>query len=495
MNPRFEDRIKLNKNRLLSYDETYKDLYQKDASMSWPGDFVGRYILALSSLYEGLDDNKDKTEVLNALKDIVSQRNNHVNKHHFFGKEFDDNLINEQQMSGNSWYIRALVAYYNITKDKKILEEIKDIKDNFLLKVAKHYSHYPMKNERDSGEVSGHISDKPINGFLLSSDIGCAFILLDGFVDVYSLTLDEKLKKSIEEIIKIFESINYINLNCQTHATLTCSRAILRFYKLTNNNHYLDLVMKIFNDYQNYGMTLDYQNINWFNKLDSWTEPCCVIDSFILAHDLYLITKNNKYLKLFGKISTNGIRIFQRDNGGAGCTTIVSNKDSVLKCFMYEAWFCCSMRLGEGLKYLSSSRLINLGKDKYLMMYPEKYQNEDIIIDANYYFGKSIYVKSNKDIKLSIYVPDGFIIKSSNIDYKIKDNLLCLDVLNNKEINIICDLEVSKEKEVYFYGDMLLTRKDKHDDRIIMIDNNEYSYVLSSSNYKEKDLEQIKQYL
>ena len=495
MSIRFDERIKLNKNRLLNTDDTYKDLYEKDASMSWPGDFVGRYSLALSSLYTGLDDETDKEEVLKALKEVVNNRNGKVNEHHFFGKLFNKELINEQQMSGNSWYIRSLVSYYRITKDDNILNEIKDITENFLLKVAQHYSHYPMKDDRDNGEVSGHLEDTPINGFLLSSDIGCAFILLDGFVDAYSVTNDERLKEAIENIIKIFKTIDYINLKCQTHATLTCSRAILRFYKLTNNEEYLKFVMKVFDDYEKYGMTLDYQNINWFNKLDSWTEPCCVVDSFILAHDLYLITKDNKYLKLFGRITTNGIRLSQRDNGGAGCTTILYNKDSILKCFMYEAWFCCSMRLGEGMKYLSESRLIKMNNNSYLMMYPEKYNKDGIEIDVDYYFNKSMSIKSNKDMNLSIYIPDGLIVKTSNVPYTIDGNLIKFNVLKDKEINVKCVLKVNKEKDINYMGDMLLTQKEYHTDEIIMIDGKKYSYVSSSSDFERKELESREQYL
>ena len=127
MNLRFDDRIKMSKNRLLHVDDTYKELYKKDASMSWPGDFVGRYLLALASLYEGFDREEDKQEVMKALKDILNERNDNLNEHHFFGIPFNAELINEQQMSGNSWYIRSLVAYYRITKDKTILEEIKDM--------------------------------------------------------------------------------------------------------------------------------------------------------------------------------------------------------------------------------------------------------------------------------------------------------------------------------------------------------------------------------
>ena len=463
--------------------------------MSWPGYFVGRYILALASLYEGLDSKSDKEEVLKVLKEIVSQRKDKINEHHFFGEPFNKLLINEQQMSGNSWYIRSLVAYYKITKDDEILNEIKDIIDNFLLALAPYYRKYPMEKERDNGAVDGHLENTPINGFLLSSDIGCAYILLDGYVDAYSITMDDRLKESIENIIEIFKKIDYVKLRFQTHATLTCSRAILRFYELTKNQKYLDLVAKIFDDYQKYGMTLDYQNINWFNKLDSWTEPCCVVDSFILAHDLYLLTKDPKYLKLFGRITTNGVRSAQRDNGGAGCTTIVSSKESVLKCFMYEAWFCCSMRFAEGLKYLSASRFIKTDKNSFLMMYPDKYFGDGIDIDVDYYYKKKINVNSTKDFDLSIYLPDGVSIKTSNVKYTINQNIIEFKVQKGKEVSIECELHVNKENDVYYCADMLLTQKEKHIDDIIMIDGKKYSYVLSSADYCREDLEEIEQYL
>ncbi len=495
MNIRLNERMLLNKNRLLNYDNTYKDVYKKDMSMSWPGDFIGRYSLALSSLYSALDKVSDKEEVLNELKKVVSERRKYVNKHFFMGPLFNDSLINEQQLSGNSWYIRSLVSYYRITGDSEILDEIKCIIEELLLKVWPHYSHYPLKDKREIGDVSGHTSLTPIDGFILSSDIGCAFILLDAYTDVYELTKDSRLKEAIEYIIDIFMKIDYVSLMCQTHATITCARSITRFYKLTNDTKYLDYARKIFSDYENYGMTLDYENINWFNKIDSWTEPCCVIDSFILAHDLYLITKDNKYLKLFGRISTNGPRIFERDNGGAGCASILYTKDSILKCHMYEAWFCCSMRFGEGLKCLSLSRLIELSKDKYLALYPDKYDKDGISLDIDYYCNKSIKVKSNKDIDLLIYIPDGFIVKSSNTEYEIKDNLINIKVSKDNEVLIECELSINKEKDIYFMGDMLLTRKDIHTDPIVLIDGMKYSYVLSSCEYKKEELEKISQFL
>ena len=38
------------------------------------------------------------------------------------------------------------------------------------------------------------------------------------------------------------------------------------------------------------GMTYTYQNYNWWNKGNTWTEPCAVVDSLILFGDLYELT-------------------------------------------------------------------------------------------------------------------------------------------------------------------------------------------------------------
>jgi len=495
MNISLNDRIKLNKNRLLNTDDTYSNLYKKDASMAWPGDFVGRYLLALSSLYEALDDAKEKEEVLLALNKLFKEKDGKTNQYYYFGETYNPERINEQQLSGNGWYIRSLVAYYRLTKDEKYLNELKVITENFLLKVAPHYEKYPVKRDFLGGAVSGHMAEKTNNGFLLSSDVGCAFILLDGFVDVYSVLKTDDLRHAICNIIKIFENIDYLALRCQTHATLTCSRAILRFYQMVNDKHYLDLVISIFENYQKYGMTLEYENMNWFYRTDSWTEPCCVIDSFILSHDLYLITKENKYLELFNRIATNGIRISQRYNGGAGCSTILHEKNSVLKCSIFEAWFCCSMRLGEGMKYLSSSRLIKENENSYLMMLPANVNKDGINIDIDYYYKNNLTVTCEKDAKVGIYLPSKTVIKSCNCDYSVNGNLLSLNVKKGVKVIVEYELSVNENNGVYFLGDMLLTLKEKHTEKLFSINGKDYSYVLSSAEYKEKELEAIEQRL
>src|SRR5690606_36368020 len=106
-------------------------------------------------------------------------------------------------------------------------------------------------------------------------------------------------------------------------------------------------------------------NINWFG-VESWTEPYAVVDSFILAKELFIETKEIKYLELLNRIYVNALRSGQRSNGGAGCETCLTQHEHTLKIHLYEAEFCCTMRFAEGLKAMKESLSIIKGNEVYI---------------------------------------------------------------------------------------------------------------------------------
>ena len=105
------------------------------------------------------------------------------------------------------------------------------------------------------------------------------------------------------------------------------------------------------------GMTYTYQNLNWWQRPDSWTEPCAVVDSLMLATELYKATDDEMFRKTAARIYHNGFSTLQRDNGGAGTDTLVTDESEwdYLIARSYEAEFCCSMRLSEGLWYINEN--------------------------------------------------------------------------------------------------------------------------------------------
>ena len=482
-------RIKLYSKRL--FDNIYDCPNVFVVSEDWPGDFPGRTFLALTSLYLSLDDNQEEKAIAKNKIDILfNEIKGHLNEDYFFGQIYDSNHINEQQLSGNGWYIRGLSRYYEITHDEKVYKMIKTISEKLLIPLAKEYKDYPLTLRKEKGDVSGHIIHDNKDKWILSSDVGCAYILLDGYVSAYEVLKDESLKDAIKLVIDAFEKADVVNVMFQTHATLTATRGILRFYQATKEEKYLKLAIKMFDIYQKEGMTDDFENINWFMKENgrTWTEPCCVVDSFILAKHLYLITKEVKYLKTYNRIYINGVRTFQRNNGGAGCSTIIRHGVGELKIWMYEAFFCCSLREGEGFYELASSVIKD--DNSYLFLIDEGMEDENINVDIDLYEKKIIHLDFKKDLEVLIYVPDGIKTK-----FDVKDNILKIKGHKGESIDIDFELDVIKDEYRYLYGDMLLTQKEKHIDRLFKLSGNNYSYIYNSSLFSENELKELVQKL
>jgi DUF1680 family protein len=107
-------------------------------------------------------------------------------------------------------------------------------------------------------------------------------------------------------------------------------------------------------------MTENYANYNWFGRPTA-TEPCAIIDSFIVAMHLWQHTGHASYLEDAHLIYCNGLGRGQRNNGGYGTDACAGASDLFLKVKHYEAYWRCTMRGGEGnaraIQYSCFSRL------------------------------------------------------------------------------------------------------------------------------------------
>ena len=333
--------VELNFERLTRGEYSLEKLFQSE-SYDWPGDWEGRALLAFLCHYE---INKNEVPHLHSFFNMIPDKTNCCG---YFGKVFDGVVVDEQQLSGHNWYLRGLLKYAHNFNSELAMSLAKSTVENLYLPAIAWYSHYPLERGDCGGDVSGSITGTQA-GWKLSSDIGCAFMCVDGLAHYYSDTKDERVKNFLDEVIKLFVSVDLLKYNLQTHTTLTCLRGILVLYNSTDDTHYLDIVKDKFAYYTQHGMTLTYENFNWFGREDTWTEPCAVVDSFILATELYKLTNDAKYKALARRIWFNGLQFCQRENGGAGPNTCVTMAQPVLKISMYEAPFCCTMRYAEGL--------------------------------------------------------------------------------------------------------------------------------------------------
>ena len=346
-----QTRIALNYRRLSTGDYySIEDIFSP-AHYDWCGDKEGRALLAFLCHY------KISGQIIPCMEQMLEQLPDHLNPQGYFGPMLEHE-IQEQQLSGHSWLLRGLCEHYEIFGDDFCLQAVRRIVENLFLPKRGRFTSYPIeRNLTKEGGVSGS-QIGILDGWILSSDVGCAFMSIDGLSHAYKITKDSRIKALLDEMIAVYLGIDKVALQVQTHCTLTAARGMVRMYQETADEAYLSGAQAIAKLYfEGGGMTATYQNLNWWGRPDSWTEPCAIVDSMMLAGELYKLTADEHYRTLAARIYHNGLATAQRDNGGAGTDSGVVEEGTDTLCMgMYEAYFCCTMRLAEGLWYINANR-------------------------------------------------------------------------------------------------------------------------------------------
>jgi hypothetical protein len=322
------------------------------ADYDWPGDKEGHTLLAFMSHY------KINGRVIPCMEQMLKALPEKVNEAGYFGPVMHE-LLHEQQLSGHNWLLRGLCEHYEVFGDELSLTTLRKIVANLYMNTKGRYVTYPVERGGEDGGVSGE-SMGEYKGWLLSSDTGCGFMSIDGLSHAYAVLKDPAVKELIDEMVKVFLSMDKVGMKLHTHGTLTVARGMMRMYNLTGDAYYLDGAKSIYEIYvHGGGMTYTYQNVNWWRRYNTWTEPCGIVDSMMLAGELYKATGNAEYRTIAARIWHNGFATAQRSNGGAGTDTVVTRAEggqSVLRADLYEAYFCCTMRLAEGLWYAHANQ-------------------------------------------------------------------------------------------------------------------------------------------
>ncbi len=349
------DRIRKNEMRLHEPYYQLPNVYQAPDA-DWPADKEGRALLAFVSHYR-MHGRKNP-----CMEEMLDAYEAHANEKGFLGPATLPYVF-EQQLSGHSWLLRGLCEYHEAFSDEKALEIVSRIVQNLYLPLSGKIGSYPVTKRKTEGGVSGN-STEIVNGFRLSTDIGCTFMSIDGLSHAYQLLADHPRHQSLcpalyallDEMILFFDQIDKIALRAQTHCSLTAARGMLRMAEITGKAAYIEAASRVFRLYTDHGMSLTYQNLNWWGRPKTWTEPCAIVDSLMLAVDLFKITRNEEHRHLAARIYHNGFAAAQRANGGAGTDSVVIGEEKHLFCLSYEASFCCTMRFAEGLRVALENR-------------------------------------------------------------------------------------------------------------------------------------------
>jgi Uncharacterized protein conserved in bacteria len=501
------------KTRLLkNFDRLEESKYQPDhvfltekESGGWPGDTEGRTILGL------VMDAQASHRAPLYLQEILNRLPAHLNSREYMGTIYDG-MLNEQQLSGNGWLLRGLCEYYKWKKDKKVLPVIQSIAMNLFVKGKGLYKEYPIDpklRHSQVGGASGNI-DHTYRHWMLSTDIGCVYIGMDGAIQAYDLLRIPALKEVIDEMINSFLEVDLVSIKAQTHATLTACRGLMRYAGITGNKKYADEAVKRWQIYKSDGMTECFGNYNWFDRYDTWTEPCAIVDSYMLAVQLWQYTGDMSYRNDAELIYYNAIAHAQRANGGFGCDNCpgVGSKKLNLEPFVEEASWCCTMRGGEGLSrvagyayfaegnsivipfYHSSEAVVRLPGRKFV----------SIVQSTGYPFDNRVVLKivdSNvKDVCLRLAVPywmdrpiltlngEHCLTKVSNGFVELKRSLKKGDVLilsfnqNVRYEHTINEKNTNFRQFKVFYGPLLLGADSKDNSALHEGDN-----LVSSGNF------------
>ncbi|MEI8194351.1 MAG: hypothetical protein WCI73_00425 [Phycisphaerae bacterium] len=311
----------------------------------WPADWEGRIMLALT-LYA--QSQKRTPAYLEELRRRVPA---HLNHRGYFGPALARGVNDEQQMSGHSWYLRSLVEHYQWKHDTWSMEHLHTVVHNLLVPSIGNYARYPLDPATRHNVSQWHLSqiqskNEKHHG---TSDCGCAFMPLDGVTAAYQILRTPKLRVLIDEMFAKYRQLDVRGLKVQTHATLSAVRGLIRMYEVTGEKPYLDFAVRRFDLYKKEAMTEAYGNYNWFG-LPRWTEPCGIIDSFMVAVQLYCCTGRSQYLTDAHHIYFNALAHSQRPSGCLGTDNCVGAEgQALIHSHCFEVYWCCTMRAAEGL--------------------------------------------------------------------------------------------------------------------------------------------------
>ena len=321
--------------------EDYTPAFTLIGNAGWPGDREGRAVLGQVVIGQAVHQVSTQTELLLAGMPLG-----------VLGPTPDPVVADEQQIAGHGWLLRGLCEYYAWKPQTEVLERIRRIVDELFLPLRGRFARYPIdavQRGAHGGGPAGELVGEIINGWKLSSDIGCAFIGLDGLAHAYVVDPRPEVASLIEEAITRFVELNPVAVGNQTHATLTCMRALLRWHGEHGRPELVEHVRQLFDIYVRTASTEHHHNWNWFGRPE-WTEPCAVVDAFEVALGLWRATGDTASLSTAQEILFTGLAR-QRHNGGYGCdvcTGALGQTAVAVLPNVYEGHWCCTMRGAEG---------------------------------------------------------------------------------------------------------------------------------------------------
>ena len=354
-------RAALNFSRLHDDPFRFEAMIRANTAAEAPGDWIGRAMLGLSVLGQVL-----QTEP-HYLEEIMAKLPSALNARGYIGLLHAAGTADENQVGGHNGLLRGLCEYYLWKRDPRALAVIRSVVTNLMLPTRDLYAAYPdekLAKLADGRPIGLTVKNEGV-WVGLSTDIGTVFFTLDALTQVYTIEPSPELRGLIETMIARYARLDVRKIGAQTHSTLSTLRGIFRWWEEVDPRpELLALVRECYRLYREHAETEHYANYNWFGRPE-WTEACGVVDSFLLAVQLWRATGDADQLQVAHRIYFNALCYAQRPNGGFGCDLCVGADGRVLLAphpKIFEAPWCCSMRGSEGLARAAQFNLMTDAK-------------------------------------------------------------------------------------------------------------------------------------
>ncbi|MDI1247915.1 MAG: glycoside hydrolase family 127 protein [Lacunisphaera sp.] len=341
-------RAALNFARLHDAPFRFEAMVRANTAAEAPGDWIGRAMLGLSLLGQALDNEPQY------LEEVIARLPSALNECGYIGPIHPAGTADENQVGGHNGLLRGLCEYYRWKRDPRALAVIRSVVAQLMLPARPLYAAYPDRPlaKLGAGQAIG-LTVKHEGPWLgLSTDIGTVFFTLDGLTQAYTIEPTPPLRALIETMIARYAQLDIELIGAQTHSTLSTLRGIMRWWgEVDPRPDLLALVRARYQAYRARAESEHYANYNWFGRPE-WTEACGVVDSFLLAVELWRATGEADYVAAAHRIYFNALSYAQRPNGGFGCDLCVGAEGRLHLAphpKIFEAPWCCSMRGAEGL--------------------------------------------------------------------------------------------------------------------------------------------------
>jgi DUF1680 family protein len=178
----------------------------------------------------------------------------------------------------------------------------------------------------------------------------------------------------------------------------------------------------------------------------------------MVASQLFALTGKVKYAELAQLILYNGVYHAQRGNGGFGCDTCAT--DGVLTAHCYEAYWCCTMRGGEGLAAAAAYSVTEDGVIINPVSVDTKVNGKSLKITSGYPFSDTVKIRYEGGGKLRLFVPSFTVGVKCEYISGIDENYVYIDA-PDAEFTLKIKCKTWRDGTRVFDGPLMLACEEK----------------------------------